>query len=83
MMKISKCTSLLTPSKIDKALFKFLDIDRQKNILNFNYDKLNSLSKKNGLTTYTPSNSSLMKKTKMSTHLNSQLILIFYPSPKP
>ena len=49
MMKISKCTSLLTPSKIDKALFKFLDIDRQKNILNFNYDKLNSLSKKEWL----------------------------------
>ena len=46
MMKISKCTSLLSPSRIDKVLFKFLDIDRQKNILNFNYDKLNSLSKK-------------------------------------
>ena len=44
LLKIYLCIPFIQITKIDKALIKFIDIDRDKKTFSFNYEKFDSLS---------------------------------------
>ena len=44
LLKLYQCVPIIQITKIDKALVKFVDMDREKKTFSFNYEKFDSLS---------------------------------------